>query len=137
MSKQRYPYTTHPQFPVGIPILDIDLSNNETTRTIPAIVDSGAALNILPYDIGISLNLDWGSQTYSLDMGGILTGTFAYAVLLQAQIESFQPLNLAFAWINKPSNEVRTLLGQVNFFQEFDVHFYGSQRAFEIETKTV
>ena len=116
MSRQRYSYTSHTQFPVGIPFVNIHLSNNATTITVPAVVDSGAALNILPYDIGLSLNLNWDNQTYPLDLGGVLTGTQAYAVLLQAEIDSFPRANLAFAWVNKPSTEVRVLLGQVNFF---------------------
>lgn len=136
MSSQRFSYTPHPQFPVGIPLVNIQFSHNATTLTFPAVVDSGAALNILPYDIGLALKLDWDRQTYALDLGGILTGTQAYAVLLQAEIDPFPPFKLAFAWINKPSTEVRALLGQVNFFQEFDVHFYGSQSAFEIGLKT-
>lgn len=64
-------------------------------------------------------------------------GTQAYAVLLQAELEGSPPVRLAFAWIKKTSTEVRVLLGQVNFFQEFDVHFYGSQKAFEIALKTM
>jgi hypothetical protein len=56
--------------------------------------------------------------------------------LLQAELEPFPPLKLAFAWVQKPSTEVRLLLGQVNFFQVFDVHFYGSQNAFEIALKS-
>lgn len=136
MSSQRFSYTPHSQFPVGMPLVDIHLSHNTTTITVSAVVDSGAALNILPYDIGLSLNLDWNNQTYPLDMGGVLAGTEAYAILLQAKIEPFSSLDLAFAWINKPSSEVRLLLGQVNFFQEFDVHFYGHQKAFEIALKT-
>jgi hypothetical protein len=136
MSSQRFSYTPHAQFPVGVPIVGIQLSYNVTTITVPAVVDSGAALNILPYDIGLSLNLNWNTQTFPLDLGGILTGTQAYAVVLQAEIKPFLPLKLAFAWINKPSTEIRLLLGQVNFFQEFDVHFYGHQKAFEIALKT-
>lgn len=136
MNSQRFPYTAHPQFPVGIPLLNIQLAHHSTTITVTAVVDSGAALNILPYDVGKSLNLDWDSQTYPLDLGGVLVGTQAYAVLLQAELEGLPPVKLAFAWIKKPSTEVRVLLGQVNFFQEFDVHFYGSQKAFEIALKT-
>ena len=136
MNSYRFSYTPHPQFPVGIPLINILLSYNATSVNVPAIVDSGAALNILPYDIGMALNLNWDNQTFPLDLGGILTGTQAYAVLLQAKIESFPSFKLAFAWINKPSTEVRVLLGQVNFFQEFDVHFYGRQKAFEISLRT-
>ena len=136
MSSQRFSYAPHPQFPVGVPLVNIKLSHKAETITAPAIVDSGAALNILPYDVGLSLSLDWDTQTYRLDLGGILAGTQAYAVLLQAEVAPFPPLKLAFAWVSKPSTKVRVLLGQVNFFQEFDVHFYGSQQAFEIALKS-
>jgi len=136
MSNQCFSYTPHSQFPVGIPLVSIQLAHNATTITVPAVVDSGSALNILPHDIGLSLNLNWNNQTYPLDLDGILTGTQAYAILLQAKIEPFPLLKLAFAWINKPSTEVHVLLGQVNFFQEFDVHFYGYQKVFEIALKT-
>ena len=136
MNSQRFAYTPHPQFPVGMPLVDFRLFHEGTTITVSAVVDSGSALNVLPYDVGLSLNLDWDSQTYPLDLGGILTDTQAYAVLLQAKLEPFPPVNLAFAWINKASTEIRVLLGQVNFFQEFDVHFYGHQEVFDIARKT-
>ena len=102
MNSQRFAYTPHSQFPVGMPFVDLRLFHEGTNITVSAIVDSGAALNVLPYDVGLSLN----------------------------------PVKLAFAWINKASTEIRVLLGQVNFFQEFDVHFYGHQAVFDIARKT-
>ena len=98
-----------------------------------ALVDSGASLNILPFDVGIDLGLVWEDQTFSIDLGGILADSKAYGVMLQAQIADSQPTQLAFAWVNRPSSEMRVLLGQVNFFQNFDVHFYGNQQLFDIE----
>lgn len=133
---QRYTYTPSPQFPVGMPLVDIQLSNNAKSVTVPALVDSGAALNILPFDIGLELGLDWEDQTFAIELGGILKGAQAYAVLLKAQIAELPPTRLAFAWVNRPSSEVRLLFGQVNFFQEFDIHFYGHQQFFEIESKS-
>lgn len=135
MSSQRFPYTPHPQFPVGIPFVN-RLGHSTKNMALPAVVDSGAALNVLPHDMGLSLGLDWEEQTYPLDMGGMLASTQAFAVLLEAEIEAFPPFQLGFAWINKPSTEIRVLLGQVNFFQEFDVHFYGHQKLFEITLRT-
>lgn len=132
---QRFPYTPHPQFSVGMPLLDIQLSNGSNSLRVSALVDSGAALNILPFDIGIELGLVWETQTFPIDLGGTLTGSQAYAVLLNGHIAGLQPRQLAFAWINKPSSDVRPLLGQVNFFQEFDIHFYGNQQLFDIELK--
>ena len=132
----RFAYTPFPQFPVGMPLVDIHLSHGSQQLTVPALVDSGAALNILPFDIGTELGFVWAEQTFAIDLGGVLSGTQAYAVLLSAQIADLPSTRLAFAWVNKSSNEIRMLLGQVNFFQEFDIHFYGSHQQFEIGLKS-
>lgn len=117
-----------------MPIVTLSLTYQERNISVSALVDSGAALNILPYDDGLRLGLDWHTQKVPLDVGGLLNCP-AYAVLLQAQIAPFSPVNLAFAWVEKPSQQVRTLLGQINFFQEFDVWLSGSQKIFEIAPK--
>jgi hypothetical protein len=132
----RYVYTPHPHFPVGMPLIELRLANAAYRTTASALVDSGAALNILPFDIGIELGLNWEQQTFSLDLGGTLSGTQAYAVLLKAELAPFEPVDLAFAWVARSSSNVRLLLGQVNFFQVFDVHFYGQQQMFEIALHT-
>lgn len=133
---QRFSYTPNSQFSIGMPLIDIQLSNGSKSLIVSALVDSDASLNILPFDVGIELSLVWEDQIFPIDLGGILTGSQAYAVLLEAQITNVQPMQLAFAWVNKPSSEVRTLLGQVNFFQEFDIHFYGNQQLFNVEPKS-
>lgn len=133
---QRFSYTSHPQFPVGMPLIDIQLSYGSKKLVVPALVDSGAALNILPFDIGTELGLLWDAQTFPIDLSGVITDSQAYAVLLEAQITSMQSTQLAFAWVNKLSSQVRTLLGQVNFFQEFDIHFYANQQFFDVEPKS-
>lgn len=133
---QRFSYTVNPQVPVGMPLIDIQLSSGSKSFVASALVDSGAALNILPFDVGIELGLVWEDQTFPIDLGGVLTGSQAYAVLVEAQITNVRPIQLAFAWVNRSSSEVRTLLGQVNFFQEFDIHFYGNQQLFDVELKS-
>jgi len=133
---QRFSYTPHPQFPVGMPLVAINLSHTSHHIVASALIDSGAALNILPFDLGIQLGLDWKRQNFSLDLGGTLAGAQAYAVLLQIELDSFPPVDLAFAWVSRPMSEVRLLLGQVNFFQVFDVHFYGAQQMFALEMRS-
>lgn len=132
----RFAYTPHPQFPVGMPLVELQLSHASYSVVAPALVDSGAALNILPFDLGLQLGLNWERQTFPLDLGGTLTGAQAYAVLLRVEVAPFPPTDLAFAWVSRPMREVRLLLGQVNFFQRFDVHFYGAQQIFEIELRS-
>jgi len=66
----------------------------------------------------------------SLSLAGFLAGHEARALLTEARIEGFPPIRLAFAWTR--SDEVPLLLGQVNFFAEFDVSFRTSRREFEV-----
>lgn len=42
MSSQRYSYTTHPQFQVGMPLVELQLSQAAYKVTASALVDSGA-----------------------------------------------------------------------------------------------
>ncbi|MCP4105045.1 MAG: hypothetical protein GY749_05850 [Desulfobacteraceae bacterium] len=132
MTGKKFLYTEIPPFSGGMPIVTIRLSQLDREISIPAIVDSGAALNVLPYDYGLQLGFVWEEQRLLLPVGGLLQGAEAYAVLAQTTIDPFPPVDLAFAWINKSSHEVRTLLGQVNFFQYFRVVFEGYKRTFEI-----
>ena len=46
----------------------------------------------------------------------------------------FVLVRLAFAWVNVENAPF--ILGQTNFFMEFDVHFYRSRLEFEIESKS-
>jgi hypothetical protein len=57
----------------------------------------------------------------------------ARALLVSAAVGPFAPVRLVFAWTQVLN--VPVLLGQVNFFMEFDVCFYRSQLAFEIRPK--
>jgi len=132
MIGKQFSYTAIPPFAGGMPIIIIRLSRSGREISIPAIVDSGAALNILPYDYGLQLGFIWEEQRLMLPVGGLLLGAEAYAVSAQTAIDPFLPVNLAFAWINKSSCEVRALLGQVNFFQCFRVAFEGYKNTFEI-----
>ncbi|WP_421654670.1 hypothetical protein [Leptothermofonsia sp. ETS-13] len=56
-------------------------------------------------------------------------------MLAQAVIGQFKPVQLVFAWTQ--ANNMPLILGQVNFFIEFDACFYCSQLEFAISPKAV
>jgi len=74
---------------------------------------------------------EWEWQTTTLILTGNLAQYEARVVLVQAIVGEFEPLQLVFAWTQAPN--VPLILGQVNFFMEFDVCFYRSQLQFEIK----
>lgn len=132
MRSHRFSYTPVPGFPDGMPFVEMKIFHNNRMAPVLALVDSGSALNVLPFDVGKALGFKWAKQTYSLDVGGVLKDAKAYAVLVQGEIASFPSKDLAFAWVDKPSRDIPILLGQVNFFQVFDVYFYGKQQSFDV-----
>ncbi len=111
MNTRRFEYTPHPRFPGGMPCVDIHLSHRGKSVSVSALVDSGAALNVLPFDAGLELGLEWETQTYPLNLEGILSGAHAHAVLLHTELAPFPSVELAFAWVDKPRPEISVLLG--------------------------
>jgi hypothetical protein len=55
-------------------------------------------------------------------------------VFADAEIGDLGRVRLAFAWIR--ANDVPLILGQTNFFMEFDVCFYRSKLEFEVTPKS-
>ena len=114
------------------PMMAITLIGSQNVST-SGLLDSGAAINVLPYSLGEQLGFDWDEQMRSVELTGNLASTEAKILVLSALVGSFPPIRLAFAWAQ--TDEVSVILGQVNFFMEFDVCFFRSQSAFELRPK--
>jgi len=115
-----------------MPFLNVKIAHKGHRLSVAGLVDSGSALNILPFDVGLELGLEWEKQTFPLELGGTLKGAEAFAVLVKATVAEFPSVDLAFAWVKRGSADIPVLLGQVNFFQEYNVSFHGHRRVFEI-----
>lgn len=114
------------------PMLPLTLVGSQTVSTI-GLVDSGAAINVLPYSLGAQLGFDWSQESKSVELSGNLAAVEARVVVVSAVVGNFAPVRLAFAWAR--TDAVAVLLGQVNFFLEFDVCFFRSRREFEVRRK--
>jgi len=114
--------------------LPITLSHETHSVTVSGLLDTGSTVNVLPYPIGLQLGLVWEQHTAQVRLTGNLARLPARAVIVSGQVESFPPVELAFAWTQ--SEEVPMILGQVNFFMEFAVCFFGSQSTFEVKPKS-
>ncbi|MCL4833670.1 MAG: hypothetical protein KJZ86_14600 [Caldilineaceae bacterium] len=97
------------------------------------MLDSGSTVNVLPYTVGLALGFSWEDQTVPIVLTGSLSRVPAYGVIVRGQVQSFPPVELAFAWTQ--AGDVPLILGQINFFLEFDVCFFRSQAAFEVKPK--
>jgi len=113
-------------------MLPLNLSGRQSVAT-SGLVDSGAAINVLPLALGVQLGFDWEQQTKSVELSGNLASVEARVVVVSAVVGKFAPVRLAFAWAK--TDAVSVILGQVNFFLGFDVCFFRSRAVFEIRPK--
>jgi len=125
----KYPYCD------GLPLIQMSLYHAAHEISVEALVDSGSMASVLPYDLGVKLGLNWEEQTVPVNLGGAYHGIPAYGVLVRGELPPFPPMALAFAWIQKASAEIRTIVGHINFFQFFEVRFRSWEHAFELLPK--
>jgi hypothetical protein len=114
----------------ALPTIPLTLSHAGFSVPVNALLDSGSTVNLLPYDIGLQLGAIWEEQTVRLPLAGNLAKVEARGLFVQVQIGNLEPVRLAFAWIK--ASQVPLILGQTNFFREFDVCFQRSRYMIEI-----
>ena len=98
-----------------------------------ALLDTGATVNVLPYEIGLQLGAVWEEQIVPIQLSGNLARMEARGLVLSATVAEFPSVLLAFAWTE--SREAPLILGHMNFFAEFDVCFYRGDFAFELRPR--
>ena len=118
-----------------MPYLPLMLSLDGQSLNTEGLLDTGASVNVLPYELGLQLGLIWKNETLSVLLAGNLARFEARAVVVDAQISSFPIVDLAFAWTQAPN--VPLILGQANFFFEFDVCFFRARSEFEVCPKRI
>lgn len=116
-----------------MPYLPLALERAGNTKAAFGLLDSGSTVNVLPYNIGLELGAVWEEQRISLSLVGNLANYEARALFIKTRIQDFPSVELAFAWTK--SEYATLILGQTNFFMEFDVCFYRSQNEFEIKAR--
>jgi hypothetical protein len=114
----------------ALPTIPIILSYADSSVSANALLDTGSTVNLLPYDIGMQLGAIWEEQTVRLPLAGNLATVEARGLFVHVQIGNLEPVRLAFAWAQ--ASQVPLILGQTNFFREFDVCFQRSRRTIEI-----
>ncbi len=117
-----------------MPYLPITLSYRGISVKMLALLDTGASVNVLPYEAGLQLGAVWEEQTVPIQLSGNLAHMEARGLVASATVAEFPSVLLAFAWTR--SKEAPLILGQMNFFAEFDVCFYRAELAFELRLRT-
>jgi len=115
------------------PLLPLTLQYDRQSVAVDGLLDTGATVNVLPYEIGLALGCTWSERLRAVALTGNLARYAARVIPLIGIVGQLTPVPLIFAWTQ--AENVPLILGQVNFFAEFDVCFFGSSLAFEIQPK--
>jgi len=132
----RFPFVPMSAGAVGsvlMPMVTIRLSHGSIEVGESGLVDTGSAVNVLPFDLGLRLGLDWNLAGPTLPLTGNVGRHPAKAVALYGTVGNYPPVSLMFAWSQAPVAQL--LLGHVNFLAEFDACFYRSRGIFELTPK--
>ena len=137
LNGQRFPFIERTKS-VGLaslmPYLPITLSYRNRSTEQMALLDTGASVNVLPYEVGLQLGAVWVDQTAIIQLSGNLAQMEARGLVLSATVADYPSVLLAFAWTQ--ATEVPLILGHMNFFAEFDACFYRDDLAFELHPRT-
>ena len=100
------------------PMLPLRLRLGGREEAVSGLVDTGAAVSVLPWSVGVRLGGDWDAAA-PVTLSGNLAVAEARVLVCEAAVGGFAPRRLAFAWSR--SDVVPVLLGQINFLLSFDV----------------
>ena len=133
LNGQRFPFIERTNS-VGLsslmPYLPITLSCRNRSTEQMALLDTGASVNVLPYQVGLQLGAVWEDQTAIIQLSGNLAQMEARGLVLSATVADYPSVLLAFAWTQ--STEAPLILGHMNFLAEFDACSYRGDLAFEL-----
>ena len=133
----RFPYVSADNLPTSLmPRLPLTLILGDQSVEVIGLLDTGAAVSVLPYPVGLALGAVWEEQTKVVPLVGSLGQFEARALVVLAshpQITPNEAVRLVFAWTQLETAPI--IFGQMNFFLEFDVCFYRSQSLFDVRLK--
>ena len=119
----------------SLPRLPLVLRLKNQNVEVVGLVDSGATVNVLPYEVGLRLGAIWDDRKANIQLAGTLSNLKAMPLFATAKVSEFTPVLLAFAWVH--TDTVPLILGQTNFFMEFDICFYRYKLEFEVTPKAI
>ena len=72
-----------------LPYLPLMLTNGSRTIEVTALLDTGASVNVLPYEIGLQLGAAWEEQTVSVPLSGNLALQEARGLVLSSRVARY------------------------------------------------
>ncbi|MCY3796531.1 MAG: hypothetical protein OXG84_01900 [Chloroflexi bacterium] len=129
-----FPYIINRQYATdgrARPFLPVSLRTGHHSVQSLALVDSGADMNVMPYDVGIELGGIWDEQQEIVGLSGIAGQVESRAIVVALAIGNWPIINMGFAWTREA--DVPVILGQISFFSHVNICFMRSSQQFELE----
>lgn len=96
----------------SLPRIPLTLQKDNRSVEALGLVDSGATVNVLPYDLGLQLDAVWDDRQAIIQLAGNLCNQPAIPFLAIARIGEYTPTELVFAWVRSPNTPL--ILGQTS-----------------------
>lgn len=80
----------------ALPYLPLTLTYQNCSLQVSGLLDTGASVNVLPYEIGLGLGAIWERQTLAVPLGGNLAKFEARALVLRANVDRFALCRISF-----------------------------------------
>jgi hypothetical protein len=64
-----------------LPFMPLTLRTTGQSITASGLVDTGATINLLPYNVGLALGASWEQDSAPIQLTGLLTGVEARALV--------------------------------------------------------
>jgi predicted aspartyl protease len=113
------------------PCLTVTLSNSGNTVTVTGLVDSGCTVTLVEASLAIALGIDL-SICPKTKVGGVGGKVDGWMSEIDFIVEGFAKA-FSSPVIFVENLPVSTLLGQLNFFEAFNIHFQKSKYLFTLE----
>ena len=123
-----FPYILEPEAiddQVARPFIPVIISFHGKAIDTMALLDSGADISILPYEMGKAVGADWSRQPALWHLEGFGGEFETKKLVADLVIGAWRPLRIIFGWTR--SNDVPLFLGQLNFFHLVEICFYRSR----------
>jgi hypothetical protein len=112
------------------PLLPARLSRNGVDVAVSALVDSGATISVVPFDVGARSGYSWNAVA----LGGVAGGAVGKLIAVDLMFNPFGRIPQMFA--GSSSNDQPVIFGRAMFFFDFDVCFHRARGYFEIQPAT-
>lgn len=81
------------------PRVPLFLFTKEGSCETLGLVDSGAMMNILPYQVGLMLGAVWDDLQATVRLGGVVTRQNGIPLTVMGKVGNLPPVKLVFAWV--------------------------------------